>query len=90
VRAETPPSGQRLGLLGQRQGVERPPAAVGQLVADVEVPVLGQADRGEQVLRLIGSGPGPMGRRHRDPGRGRREGQHPDHDHRPPDPGSAW
>ena len=87
VGAEAPPVGQRLGLGGQGQGVERPPAGLGQLVGDVEVAVGGQADRGEQVLRLVGGGPGLVGRRHRDPGRRDHERQQPDHHHRPPDPG---
>ena len=64
---------------GSASAWNAPPAAVGQLVGDVQVAVLGQADRGEQVLRLVGGGPGPWVAGP-DPAAAARNDQHADHE----------
>ena len=54
VRADELPAVADLLLHGQVGAVEVAVPLLGALVADVEVEVLAEADRGQQVLRLVG------------------------------------
>ena len=74
VRAHEVPVGPDLLLQREVVPVEHAGALVGPLVAEVQVVVLAQADRGHQVLRLVG-GHVPAGGRV-----GRETGRDPDRD----------
>jgi hypothetical protein len=72
VRAERPAAVELIGLDRQVDLVERPVPLVGDLVVDVEVAVLGQAEGGQEVLGLVRRRPfavgGPGGDGDRSPG----------------------
>jgi hypothetical protein len=81
MRAEVLAVGHGAALAVEREGVEGPVAAAGQLIGDVQVGVLGQADRGQQVVGLIAAEPRPGGRGHGGAGRAGQGDEQADQDH---------